>query len=110
MAAAAKLAFAEPQLGAEFEDFGNPVQGILADQIGAQARHVALWKTREAPVKFKRDGAVEYRVADEFKPFVVWRTVAAVSQRGLQKARLGKAVAERLLEPRYVHLPWEDAW
>ena len=67
MAAAAKLAFAEPQLGAEIKAVGNPVQGILADQIGAQARHVALWKAREAPIKFQRNGAVEYRVADEFQ-------------------------------------------
>ena len=65
--------------------------GILADQIGAQARHVALWKAREAPIKFQRNGAVEYRVADEFEPFVVWRAVAAVSQRGLQKVSLGNA-------------------
>jgi hypothetical protein len=75
------------------------VQAVLAHQVRAHARQVALVGAGESARTAGRDRQAQHRVAEELEPLVVVGAEAAVRQRALQQA-LGsrEAVAQPLLQ------------
>ncbi len=74
---------------------GNFVQGVLADQIGAQTRQIAFGQLRKPLVKQNGDDAVEDAVTDEFEPLVMGSAMAAMGQRRVQQLLIAELVPER---------------
>jgi hypothetical protein len=69
------------------------VQGFLAHQVGPHAREIALGQLAQALIQQVRDDQAQHRVAQKLQPLIVLRAVAAVGERQLQEARVGKLVA-----------------
>ena len=97
-AAAARFAFAEAQQLGQAELQRGAVQAVLAHEMGANAGQVALVGAAEAVEQQARDDQAQDRVAEEFEALVVVGAEAAVGQRPLQEAGVGKAVSDALLE------------
>ena len=71
MAAAFQFALAKTQGITQREGIGNLMQGFLANEVGAQARHFAFGQGRKSTVEFQRHHTVQNRIANEFKTFVM---------------------------------------
>ena len=98
MPTGAHLAFAQTQHRRQFQGHGQLKQGVLLDQIGAHARQVAFGLVVQLFVQPVRHRQVQHRVAQKFKPLVVVGRKAAVRDRALQQRRIGKEVAQALLQ------------
>jgi len=85
--------FAQPEFGRDLR------QGLAAHQRRPQARESALVRLRMRLVQQVRHHAIEHRIAQEFQPFIVIRTGAAVSHRGMAQLCLRENVAERTFDP-----------
>ena len=99
-AAAARLALGQLQRVGQAEHERDPVQAVLAHEVGAHAREVALVGAGEAVEQQPRDGQVQHRVAQELEALVVVGAEAAVREGALEQRALGELVAEPLLDQR----------
>ena len=70
---------------------------ILADEVRAHTREVALVGAGKAVIEQARDGEVQHCVAEELEPLVVVRAEAAVGERTLEERTLREDVAQALL-------------
>lgn len=70
------------------------MQGILANEIGAQTREIALRKIREAMKQGSRNYTVENTVAEKFQPLVIRRAKTTVRQCRPEKSLVRKTVTE----------------
>jgi hypothetical protein len=82
----------------QFQLLGDLVQGLLLDQVGAQARQVAFGQVVEAFVQDRGDDAVQDRIAEEFEALVMQTAVATVGQRLLQQAGFPERVTQASLQ------------
>jgi len=76
----------------------NFVQGLLADQIRAQARETALVQIPVALVQKCGNDAIQDRVAEELHPFIVQAAMAAMGQGYLQQRRIAELIAQPVLQ------------
>ena len=97
-AAAFHLPFPQAQKVAQAQPLGDLGEGLLLDQVGAQAREVPLVEARVLEEEQLRDHAVEHRIAKEFQPFVVHAAMRAVRDRLLQQFTAVEGVLEPLFE------------
>ena len=87
-AAALQLAFTQAQMATEFQLQSNVMQGVLIDQIGAQAGQAAFRLYRKALIKHQSDDAIEYAIAQELQSLVVASAETAMRQRLIQQFAL----------------------
>ena len=73
-------------------------QAVLADEVGADARQIALVGIAEAVEQQARDDEAEDGVAEEFEALVVVGAEAAVREGPFQERRVAEAVADALLQ------------
>ena len=97
-AAAARLALAEAERLGQAELERGAIEAVFADEVGANARQVALVGVAEAVEQQARDDQAEDGVAEEFEALVVVGAVAAMGERSFQERRVGEAVTDALLE------------
>ena len=100
-AAGVLLAAAEADILAQAELGGHAVQALLADELGAQARHAALRQLRKAVIERVGDDHAQDAVAQELKPLValaaaapVLVRVGAVRQRVYEQGPVLKLIAK----------------
>ena len=97
-AARLQFAFTHVEEGRDVDALGNFVQRLLADEVCAHAREVAFGEVRVAQKERIADHAIEHRVAQKFKTFVVFGRVAAVRDGAPQELLILEAVADSLLK------------
>src|SRR5258706_609541 len=97
------LAFSQAQEISEAQCFGNVGQGLLLDQIGAQARQIALIQTCIFLEQQLGNRAIENSIAKKLQPLVVDGAVTAVRHTLLQKVRCAERVAEAFLKRGQIH-------
>ena len=79
--AALQFAFAQAQVLGQLQALGDVRQRSLLDQVGAQARQIALVDLRVTLEQHRRDDEVEHGIPEELQALVVARPMAAVGQR-----------------------------
>jgi len=97
-AAAARLAFAEPQQLGQSELKRHPVQAVFADEVGADAGQIAFVGAAEALEQQARDDEAQDGIAEEFEALVVVGAVASVGQGPVQQTGVRETVADALLQ------------
>ena len=80
------------------------MQRLLAHQVGAQARQIALPEAGEPAVELGGDDAIEDAVAEELEALVVGRAVAAVRQRLREQRGCAKPVTQARLQGLVLHI------
>ena len=95
---AEQTAHAQAQAVAQIKIERDAMEGVLAHQRGAHARQLTLAQLTEAVEQRDRDHAVEDGIAEELEALVVGLAEAAVRERLLQQARVGKNMPEPGLE------------
>src|SRR5690606_7679322 len=97
------LALPQAQLLPERQVLRDAGEGLLVDEVRAQAREVALRQAREARIELQRDDAVQNAVAEELEPLVVRGAVATMGQRPAQQLGIVETVADSPGEALDVH-------
>ena len=95
---ASGLAFAEAQHLGQADLHRRAVQAVFAHEVGAHAGQVAFVGAGEALEQQAGNRQAEHRIAEEFEPFVVVGTEAAVRQRARQQRAIVESMAEALLQ------------
>ena len=80
-------------------------QRLAVDEARADPRQLAFGDLREAPVQDRRDGAIQYGVADELEALVMIGAEAAVRERLQEQLRTAEVVAEPAAERDGRHSP-----
>ena len=98
LATRAQFALAQAQQAREGQRGGDARQRVFLDQVGADARELALVLAAQSFVEQARDGQAQHRVTQELEPLVVIGAMAAVGQRPLKQRDGSKTVSQALLQ------------
>ena len=96
--AAARFAFAESDRIGQAELQRGAEQAVLADEVGANARQVALVRIAQPLEQEARNDQAQDGVAEEFEALVVVGAEAAVREGPFEQRRIAEAVADALLQ------------
>ncbi len=96
------LAAAQPDVFVEFQVPGDGRQGLLLDQLRADARQLALLGSGIPPEAFLGYAQLQHGVAQKFQPLVIVVSVLLIGERGvrkrvLQELDLGKPMVDTIL-------------